>query len=339
MRQAPDNGEVHADQAKGLDPGVIRFASIALIAGAVAIGSSPIFVRLSEVGPETTAFWRLALALPVLWLWAGVGDHRTRVAQRPSGYMDFLALVLAGLFFTGDIALWHWSVVLTSVANSTLLVNLAPIFVALGSWLLFGERFTVTFVAGMMVALAGSILLVGWDLALDAQNLQGDLLALLAAIFYAGYILTVSRLRSRFSTATIMGSSGTVSCVALLPISLLSEDDLFAATVYGWVVLLGVALISHAGGQSLVTYALSYLPAAFSSVALLLQPVAAAALAWAILDEALGTWQALGGAVVLSGIVLTHRGTYRKRSDKKRRTDPDPTELTPAPPDSSADKL
>ncbi len=253
--------------------------------------------------------------------------------------MDFLALVLAGLFFTGDIALWHWSVVLTSVANSTLLVNLAPIFVALGSWLLFGERFTVTFVAGMMVALAGSILLVGWDLALDAQNLQGDLLALLAAIFYAGYILTVSRLRSRFSTATIMGSSGTVSCVALLPISLLSEDDLFAATVYGWVVLLGVALISHAGGQSLVTYALSYLPAAFSSVALLLQPVAAAALAWAILDEALGTWQALGGAVVLSGIVLTHRGTYRKRSDKKRRTDPDPTELTPAPPDSSADKL
>ncbi len=253
--------------------------------------------------------------------------------------MDFLALVLAGLFFTGDIALWHWSVVLTSVANSTLLVNLAPIFVALGSWPLFGERFTVTFVAGMMVALAGSILLVGWDLALDAQNLQGDLLALLAAIFYAGYILTVSRLRSRFSTATIMGSSGTVSCVALLPISLLSEDDLFAATVYGWVVLLGVALISHAGGQGLVTYALSYLPAAFSSVALLLQPVAAAALAWAILDEALGTWQALGGAVVLSGIVLTHRGTYRKRSDKKRRTDPDPTELTPAPPDSSADKL
>ncbi|MGI8911400.1 MAG: EamA family transporter [Rubrobacteraceae bacterium] len=77
--------------------------------------------------------------------------------------------------------------------------------------------------------------------------------------------------------------------------------------------LLGVALISHAGGQSLVTYALSYLPAAFSSVGLLLQPVAAAALAWAILGEALGTWQALGGVVVLSGIVLTHRGIHRKR--------------------------
>ncbi|HEX2721580.1 MAG TPA: DMT family transporter, partial [Gemmatimonadaceae bacterium] len=131
---------------------------------------------------------------------------------------------------------------------------------------------------------------------------------LLAAVFYGGYILTVSRLRSRFSTATIMVSSGTVSSVALLPVALLSGENLLATSVYGWAVLLGVALISHASGQSLVAYALSYLPAAFSSVGLLLQPVAAAALAWAILDEALGPGQALGGAVVLFGIVLTHRG-------------------------------
>jgi drug/metabolite transporter (DMT)-like permease len=97
-----------------------------------------------------------------------------------------------------------------------------------------------------------------------------------------------------------------------LPITLLSGGDLLAATAYGWAVLLGVALISHAGGQSLITYALSYLPAAFSSVGLLLQPVAAAVLAWAILNEALDTWQAMGGAVVLAGVFLTHRGVYRR---------------------------
>jgi drug/metabolite transporter (DMT)-like permease len=97
-----------------------------------------------------------------------------------------------------------------------------------------------------------------------------------------------------------------------LPITLLSGEDLLATTAYGWAVLLGVALISHAGGQSFITYALSYLPAAFSSVGLLLQPVAAALLAWAILNEALEAWQAMGGAVVLSGIVLTHRGVYRR---------------------------
>jgi drug/metabolite transporter (DMT)-like permease len=308
----PANGEIPARAPKTPVPRTIRFALIALIAGAVAIGASPIFVRLSELGPAATAFWRIALALPVLWVWAEVGDRRPRSASRPSRYVDILILALAGLFFTGDIALWHWSVILTSVANATLLVNLAPIFVALGSWLLFGERFTSTFIVGMVVALAGSILLVGRDLALDTQDLSGDALALLAAVFYAGYILTVSRLRSRFSTATIMVSSGAVTCVALLPITLLSGEDLLAATAYGWAVLLGVALISHAGGQSLITYALSYLPAAFSSVGLLLQPVAAAVLAWAILNEALEAWQAMGGAVVLSGIVLTHRGVYRR---------------------------
>jgi len=310
----PRSEEIPADPANGSAPGAVRFALIALISGAVAIGSSPIFVRLSELGPTATAFWRLALALPVLWVWVEIGGRRREATSRPSRYLDYLALVLAGLFFTGDITLWHWSVVLTSVANSTLLVNLAPIFVALGSWLLFGERFSATFIIGITVALAGSILLVGRDLALDAQNLLGDALALLAAVFYAGYILTISRLRSRFSTATIMVSSGAVTCAALLPITLFSGEDLLATTAYGWAVLLGVALISHAGGQSLVTYALSYLPAAFSSVGLLLQPVAAAALAWALLGEALGTWQALGGAVVLSGIVLTHRGVYGKRS-------------------------
>ena len=308
----PGNGEIPAGAAKTPDPRTIRFALISLIAGAVAIGASPIFVRLSELGPSATAFWRLALALPVLWLWAEVGDRRTRAASRPSRYVDFLILAVAGLFFTGDIALWHWSVVLTSVANATLLVNLAPIFVALGSWLLFGERFTATFIVGMVVALAGSILLVGRDFALNTQDLSGDALALLAAVFYAGYILTVSRLRSRFSTATIMVSSGAVTCVALLPITLFSREDLLATTAYGWAVLLGVALISHAGGQSFITYALSYLPAAFSSLGLLLQPVAAALLAWAILNEALEAWQAMGGAVVLSGIVLTHRGVYRR---------------------------
>ncbi|MBA2346374.1 MAG: DMT family transporter [Rubrobacter sp.] len=281
---------------------------ISLIVGAIAIGSSPIFVRLSELGPVATAFWRLSLAMPVLWLWAGLGERGTNAPRRPSGYADFLALAFAGLCFTGDITLWHLSVVLTSVANSTLLVNLAPVFVALGSWLIFGERFSTTFLLGMVVAIAGSALLVGRDLALDTQNLSGDALALLAAAFYGGYILTVSRLRSRFSTPTIMVSSGAVTCVALLPITLLSRENLLATTVYGWAVLLGVALISHAGGQSLVTYALSSLPAAFSSVGLLLQPVAAATLAWALLGEALGIWQILGGVVVLFGIVLTHRG-------------------------------
>jgi drug/metabolite transporter (DMT)-like permease len=267
-------------------------------------------VRLSEIGPTATAFWRLALALPVVWLWTEVGRRREATPPpRLSGGRTFLGLVLAGLCFAGDLALWHLSIGFTSVANSTLLVNLAPVFVALGGRLLFGERFAYTFLVGMAVALAGAALLVGGDLGLGARQLFGDTLAVLAALFYAGYILSVSRLRSTLSTAAVMTYGGLVTCAALLPVAILSGEDLLATTLYGWAMLVGIALVSQVGGQSMITYALADLPAAFSSVGLLLQPVAAALLAWAILGEALGWYQALGGAVVLTGIVLARRGS------------------------------
>jgi drug/metabolite transporter (DMT)-like permease len=305
----PDVEVAAVPPLKGPALGETPFALLALVVGGIAIGASPIFVRLSELGPSATAFWRVALALPVLYLWTGMTDGRKRPARWPSAYGDLFALVLAGLFFTGDIALWHWAVGLTSVANSTLLVNLAPVFVALGGWLLFGERFGARFVAGLAVALAGAAMLVGWDLASDPRNILGDVAALVAAVFYASYILIVYRLRSRFSTGTIMVSSGVVTSVALLPITILSGENLFAVTAYGWAILLGVALLSHAGGQGLIAYALAGLPVAFSSVGLLLQPVSAAVLAWTILDETLGGWQAVGGAVVLVGIVLARRSS------------------------------
>ena len=289
--------------------GETPFALLALVVGGIAIGASPIFVRLSELGPSATAFWRVALAVPVLFLWAEMTDRRERTARRPTAYGDLLALVLAGLFFTGDIALWHWSLGVTSVANSTLLVNLAPVFVALGGWLLFRERFDAGLAAGLVVSLAGAAMLVGWDLASDPRNILGDAAALVAAVFYASYILTVYRLRLRLSTGTIMVWSGAVTCVALLLVTILSGETLFATTAYGWAILLGVALLSHAGGQGLIAYALAGLPVAFSSVGLLLQPVAAAVLAWTILDETLGGWQAIGGAVVLAGIVLARRSS------------------------------
>ena len=134
---------------------VARVAFVALLAGAIGIAFAPIFVRLSELGPSATAFYRLALALPILWMWMEIGDRRTET-NRPAGYRDFVGLALSGLYFAGDLGLWHWSIKLTSVAKSTLLVNLAPVFVALGAWLIFGERFSATFLVGLIVALAGA---------------------------------------------------------------------------------------------------------------------------------------------------------------------------------------
>ena len=96
----------------------------------------------------------------------------------------------------------------------------------------------------MAVALAGAILLVGGDLGLGLRQLFGDALAMLAAVFYAGYILSVSRLRSGLSTATVMAYGGVVTCAALLPVTLLSGEDLLATSAYGWLMLLGIALVS-----------------------------------------------------------------------------------------------
>lgn len=286
-----------------------RVALFSLLSGAVGIAFAPIFVRLSELGPAATAFYRLAFALPTLWLWMQIERRRPITPRPPSEAADYRRLVLAGLCFAGDLAVWHWSIRLTSVANSTLLANFAPIFVTLGAWVLFRERFTLIFLTGMAAALAGAAVLMGESFTLNTRHLFGDALGLLTAVFYAGYILSVQRLRVDFSTATIMTWSGVVTCLALLPIALASRESLVAASAYGWAVLLGLALVSHAGGQSLIAYALAHLPAAFSSVSLLLQPVVAALLAWIILGEPLGLWQGVGGAIVLAGIVLARRGS------------------------------
>ncbi len=247
-RQCPNpRGPLAEDRVARLT--VIRVAFVALLAGAVGIAFAPIFVRLSELGPTATAFYRLALALPILWLWMEIGDRRA-ATNRPTGYRDFVGLAVSGLFFAGDLGLWHWSIKLTSVANSTLLVNFAPVFVALGAWLLFGERFSATFLIGLLVALAGAVLLVGGSPQIGVEHLLGDALAVAAAVSYAGYILAVSRLRSRFSTAAVMAYGGGVSCATLLLVAFVSGESLIASSAYGWAMLFGVALVSQVGDRA-----------------------------------------------------------------------------------------
>ena len=285
----------------------------ALFTGATAIAFAPIFVRLSEVGPIATGFYRLALALPVLWLWQQATERRRREAVRQADPVAAAAatrgLIIAGLCFAGDLALWHWSLRFTSVANATLFPNLAPVFVTLLGWLLWRERVRPLFLVGMCVAIAGAGLLMGESVRLSEAHLAGDTLALATAVFYAGYIVAVARLRRHLSTAAIMLKSGAVSAVVLLLLALATGERMWPSTGAGWAILFGLALISHAGGQSLIAYALAHLPATFSAVGLLLQPVIAALLAWFLFAEAIGGWQAAGASVILAGIVLARRGS------------------------------
>ncbi|MEW6303543.1 MAG: DMT family transporter [Verrucomicrobiota bacterium] len=285
-------------------------ALAALLGGAVGIAFAPIFVRLSEVGPSATAFYRLLFALPVVWLWMKQ-ERLQEPFRRPAGARDYRMLALAGFFFAGDLAFWHWSIRLTSVANATLLANFAPIFVTLGARVLFGERITGRFVLGMALAFAGAAMLLGVSFQLTLRHLAGDALGLITALFYAGYMLTVKHLRRSFSTATLMTYSGMTSCAVLLVVALLSGESLLAVSAKGWAVLVLLALISHVGGQSLIAYGFGHLPASFSSLSLLLQPAVAALLAWGILGEPVGAWQAVGGGVILCGIALAAKASEK----------------------------
>src|SRR5215831_8408047 len=244
-------------------PPTRTFSLTALILGATAIGFSPIFVRLAEVGPITSAFWRVALAAPALWLWALL----TRPAKMPlllrSSYVA--GVVAVGLSFAGDLSFWHWSIKLTSVANATLLANLSAVFVTLAAWVLFRQRPRLVFIIGMLLALGGTATLMGRSFMLGAQQPLGDLLGVATACCYSVYLLAIERLRGAgCSTATIVSWGTTITALTLLPIALLSGEALLPPTLHSWIVLLALALISHAGGQTLIAYALAHLPAAFS---------------------------------------------------------------------------
>jgi drug/metabolite transporter (DMT)-like permease len=284
-----------------------RLPVAALLLGATGIGFAPILVRMSDVGPSAIAFFRLVFALPFLWVWMWLENRRSNRAAQPSSRRDFLLFALTGLFFTGDLAIWHWSLRFTPVANSTLLANFAPLFVTLGAWLFLAETITGSFMAGMGIAFAGAVLLAAGRIGTGSNNLLGGSLALLAAVFYAGYLLMIKQLRGRFTTPTIMSWSGIFSAVSLLAIALLSKETVVPLGTRGWLVLIALGLISHLGGQTLITYALGHLPAAFSSLNLLLQPVIAALLAWVLLKERLTLGQWTGGIVVLCGIALAAR--------------------------------
>ena len=279
-------------------------AFAALLLGAAAIAFSPIFVRLSDTAPSASAFWRVALAAAPLWLWLHLSPRAAGAAPLP-----WKPLIIAGLCFAGDLGAWHVSVLYTSVANSTLEANFAPIFVTLGAWLLFRQRVSRLFLVALGVTLGGAMLLIGPNFALGGRTLLGDALGALTAVFYAGYLLAIKSASERATTAEIMAVSTSVTALALLPYALASAGVFLPQSATGWLILVGLALVSHIAGQSLIAYGFAHLPASFSSVSLLLQPVLAAIYAWALLGEAVGPVQMLGGLVVLAGIYLARRGS------------------------------
>ena len=291
-----------------------RIAILAVFVGAVVIAFAPILVRLSETGPSGTGFHRFLLAIPLYWAIAMTLPRSDTPGgqERPRGLRDFVLVGMAGVYLAADVAVWHYSIQMTTVANSTLLANVAPVFVVLGGWILFRTRVTRTYLIGLAAAMTGVFILSQASLSFSHDRFIGDLLGVLTAVFYAAYQMSVERLRRRFSTLTIMKYAIPVSALAMLPVAIASGDDLLPVTLAGWGFLIALADGPQVFGQGLIAWALAHLPVAFASVSLLVQPVTAALVAWALFGENIGVQQAIGAVIVLGGIMLARKGSARR---------------------------
>lgn len=286
-------------------------AFLALLGAGVAVGFSPIFARLSDLAPLASGFYRLAFAVPAIWLAVRLSGGRLEsLFAMASG--DRIRLVLAGVAFAADIAFWHLAIAQTTILEATLLSSTVPIMVAVASVLLFGERLKPLFVIGLVVALAGVATLAvqrTGAVVTPPNRLLGGIFALLAASFFAVYLLLVANVRRHGSTGTIMFYTTLISALAMLPFAFAMSPAMLSGSLNGWLILLALAVISHAGGQGMMTFALAHLPTSFSSMMGLMQTAVAAVVAWIILSEPLTLMMLASGATILAGIWICRKAT------------------------------
>ena len=281
-----------------------------LLLGVAFLASGGVFVRLSELGTIATAFYRILLAMPLALAWGQCSAsprQRKSAADLPRG--DFVLFIFSGAFLALDLILWHISFHHTTVANANLFCNLIPFVVVPVSWLLFGERVSRVFLTGLCVAVVGVFVLMSGKISPSPENFLGDFLAMGTAVFYGLYFLTVGRLRARYNAGEILFWGG-FSCMAvLLFAAMVWEGRLIPATLQGWAWLLCLAMVSQIGGQGLVAVSLGRLPIAFSSVAVLTQPVIAAGYALLMFSETLSAVEMLGATIVMLGIWIAKLGS------------------------------
>ena len=302
---------------------------LAAAGGAACIAASATLVRFADVAPATAAMFRCLYALPVLGLLMLREDRR--FGPRPARARWVAAG--AGVFFAVDLVLWHHAIAAVGAGIATVLGNLQVVIVGFVAWWLLGERPSGRLVAAVPVVLVGVLLIsgvVGAD-AYGENPALGVLFGVGTSIAYAGFLLVLRhgardlrRLAGPLFDATAVSA---VVCALLGPVS--GGIDLAPSwPAHGWLVLL--ALSSQVLGWLLISVSLPRVPAALTSVILLLQPVASVLLAAAVLTERPSPAQLAGCVVVLAGVVVATSGRRRSRASPERGS-PVPAGVAGAP--------
>jgi drug/metabolite transporter (DMT)-like permease len=274
-----------------------RWAFLALLLGNIALAVGPFLVRNSGVGPVSAGFWRLALALPFLFALAWIARQPIRWPRR----RYTLAILLAAFFFAADLAAWHKGILLTKLGNATLFGNMSSFIVAAwGLWLARKLPTPVQAIA-LILAAVGCAMLMWGSAELSAAHLRGDLLAALAGLLYAGYLIAVDDTRKALAPLPLLFLASLFGAAMLLPAALAS-GEVFAPV--DWTMLFALALCSQVIGQGLLVFALGHIPPLVVGIAMLTQPALSAYLGWQFYGESLTMLDWLGAILIVVALVL-----------------------------------
>lgn len=279
----------------------LRLDVVAMILANALLACGPMFVRMADVGPVAAAFWRMALALPILF----VVNRLVTTDRAPIDRRLILVLAGAGLFFAADLASWHLGIVRTKLANATLFGNSASLIYPIYGFVVARVWPNRRQVLALLLAMAGAALLMGRSYELSRVNLIGDLLCVAAGIFYAGYFVMIARARETMAPVPLLAASTLASAVPLWLAAMAMGERIIATN---WWPLIALALCSQLLGQGLMVYVLGRLSPLIVGLGLLVQPAFAALLGWIIFGEGLARTDWIGAALVALALVLVRQG-------------------------------
>lgn len=273
-----------------------------VLGGGIALGFAPIGLRLGlgDLGPQAIAFWRYLFAVPMLLTLVLLVDRR--LPRKPNK-----AIFFAALFFTLDMALWHWSLTMTSVSNATFIVNLGNVLVGLAAWAFLKER------PGLNWALAAGLAVLGAAaLSLGGQNLtggalRGDLFALAAAVFVSFYMLFSKLARRGLGGLEAMFWLSVFETAMAFFVVWGSGETFLPTSLAGFAAPLALAIIVQVAGQGLIISGLGSTGTAVAGILVLSQPVVAAAISWRVFDEPLTAIQFAGAGAILVAVWLAQQ--------------------------------